>query len=95
MGWFADPVFFGDYPEEMRKTVRKEGGRAGGRGWDDNAFAIAEGNQTHFGLSSPSLSPFFPPSPSLSPSPSSCSAAIASPPSRRKRKLIFGVHWIS
>ncbi|KAM3567369.1 hypothetical protein VYU27_010484, partial [Nannochloropsis oceanica] len=20
MGWFADPVFFGDYPEEMRKT---------------------------------------------------------------------------
>jgi len=23
MGWFADPVFLGDYPEEMRKTVGK------------------------------------------------------------------------
>jgi len=31
MGWFADPVFLGDYPKEMRETVGREGRREGGR----------------------------------------------------------------
>ena len=77
MGWFADPVFLGDYPEEMRETVRREAGREGGREALKNSDWLYERRQPRFLL----IHLIIPLPPSLP------SAATASLPLRLKRRL--------